>query len=63
LPGFEPAIRLVDDVHAPLASDDAVITVARAQRFPSVVVGVLVVVTWDSLDCVLKHRRLMAGAA
>jgi hypothetical protein len=30
---------------------------------PSVVVGVLVVVTWDSIDCVLKHRRLVAREA
>lgn len=34
-----------------------------ADVVPSVVVGVLVVVTWDSIDCVLKHRRLVAGGA
>jgi hypothetical protein len=30
---------------------------------PGVVVGVLVVVTWDSIDCVLKHRRLVVSGA
>ena len=34
-----------------------------ADAVPAVVVGVLAVVVWDSIDCVLKHRRLVEGGA
>jgi hypothetical protein len=33
LAGFEPALRLIDDIDASLAPHDAVIAMARAQRF------------------------------
>jgi hypothetical protein len=33
LAGFEPALRLIDDIDAPLAPHDAIIAMARAQRF------------------------------
>jgi hypothetical protein len=36
LASLEAALRLIDDVDAPLASDDAIIAVAPAERFERV---------------------------
>jgi hypothetical protein len=33
LAGLEASLRLVDDVNAPLAADEPIVTVATAQRF------------------------------
>jgi hypothetical protein len=33
LPGFEPALRLIDDVDAALAAHDTIVAVPTAERF------------------------------